>query len=161
MADTGITYRLGDANAGAFNITPDTGSITYLTSQTALANHTISVIATDKGGNTDSIRVIINVVFSDNADLANLLVASSLTSAGEPTTLIPITRRILARPPRNTPPMSAAVSPKSPYSRPRPAPYLAWWRSAAPPQTQTALHSPPSFPLALSPTTPAPGASPV
>ena len=79
------------ANPGAFNINPDTGSVTYRTAPTALTVRNFNIIATDKGGNTDTITVIVTSVFSDDANLENLRVGSSLTPAGALTTLIPIT----------------------------------------------------------------------
>ena len=77
MADTGITYSLGGANAGLFTIHPATGSVTYQTSPTDAAVHTIVITATDKGGNTDTITVTVTAVFSDNAALSALTVTTT------------------------------------------------------------------------------------
>ena len=80
-ADTGITYSLGGADAGQFNINPATGSVTYINSPSVAADHTIVITATDKGGNTDTITVTITVTitaaFSDNSDLSALTVTTT------------------------------------------------------------------------------------
>ena len=80
-AVTGITYSLGGADAGQFNINPATGSVTYINSPSVAADHTIVITATDKGGNTDTITVTITVTitaaFSDNSDLSALTVTTT------------------------------------------------------------------------------------
>ncbi len=75
--DDGITYSLSGANAGLFTIHPATGSVTYQTSPTDAAVHTIVITATDKGGNTDTIMVTVTAVLSDNAALSALTVTTT------------------------------------------------------------------------------------
>ena len=77
MADDGITYSLSGINAGLFTINPATGSVTYQTSPTDAAAHTIVITATDKGGNTDTITVTVTAVLSDNAALSALTIVTS------------------------------------------------------------------------------------
>ena len=64
-ADDGITYSLsGDgAEDALFTIDPGTGIVSYITLPIATElTHNISVVATDKGGNPDTLPVTINVV---------------------------------------------------------------------------------------------------
>ena len=77
MADDGITYSLSGTNAGQFTINPATGSVTYQTSPTDAAAHTIVITATDKGGNTDTITVTVTAVLSTNSDLSALTVTTT------------------------------------------------------------------------------------
>ena len=65
-ADDGITYSFGGGTEDAlFNIDPGTGSVSYITLPTATGlTHNISVVATDKGGNADTLPVTINVISS-------------------------------------------------------------------------------------------------
>ena len=86
--DDRITYRFGGgANAGLFNINPDTGSVTYITSPIEAAEHTIVITATDKGGNTDTITVTVMAVFSSDSGLSALTI---VTSGGAAVPLTPV-----------------------------------------------------------------------
>ena len=78
MADENITYTLtGGASVGLFEIDPDSGEVTYISSPTSSDTHTIVITATDKGGNIDTITVTVTAAFSDNANLSALTVTTS------------------------------------------------------------------------------------
>ena len=64
MTFAGISYSLssGDNNA-LFTIDPDSGIVSYIAIPTATElTHNITVVATDKGGNTDTLKVRIAVI---------------------------------------------------------------------------------------------------
>ena len=78
--DEGITYTLGGTHALTFAIDADSGEVTYKvvqSSPTTDPHHAIIITATDKGGNTDTIDVIVTAVFSSDSDLSALVVAIS------------------------------------------------------------------------------------
>ena len=64
MTFAGISYSLsGGANDGLFTIDPDSGIVSYIAIPTATElTHNITVVATDKGGNTDTLKVRIAVI---------------------------------------------------------------------------------------------------
>ena len=66
----GITYSFGGGTEDAlFNIDPGTGIVSYITLPTATGlTHNIRVVATDKGGNADTLPVTINVISSATVD---------------------------------------------------------------------------------------------
>ena len=84
--DTGITYSLTGLNAGVFNINPGTGSVTYRTSQTDVVVHTITITATDKGGNTNTITV--NIVATTIPTVTSVTAPNGFYRAGN---MVPIT----------------------------------------------------------------------
>ena len=92
MADAGITYTLSGTETVPFVIDGDNGEVTYTsTIGNTETDYAVEITATDKGGNTAVVTVTVTTVFSDDANLENLQVASDLTPAGEIITVIPIT----------------------------------------------------------------------
>ena len=59
--DAGITYSLGGADALTFMIDADDGMVSYRNAQTTADTHNISIRATDKGNNTTTAAVAVNV----------------------------------------------------------------------------------------------------
>ena len=69
-ADGGITYSFGGGDEDAlFTIDPGTGIVSYITIPTSTElTHNITVVATDKGGNTDTLPVRIAVISRATVD---------------------------------------------------------------------------------------------
>ena len=62
-ADDGITYSLAEVNDYArFNIDPGSGVVTYNAPPTDGDSHSIRIVATDKGGNMDTLNLSISVI---------------------------------------------------------------------------------------------------
>ncbi|SGZ73125.1 Flagellar hook-length control protein FliK [Bathymodiolus thermophilus thioautotrophic gill symbiont] len=87
-ADEGITYSIKGTNANKFEITADTGKVTYKEIQTSVhSNDTVTIIATDTAGNTTEQIVTVSVVppqgFVINGENAEDVSGHSVSSAGD------------------------------------------------------------------------------
>ena len=70
-ADTGVSYSLSGTDVGEFNIVPESGIVTYKTTQTTPVTHTIVITATDTAGNPTTQDVTINVLVAPSVTITD------------------------------------------------------------------------------------------
>ncbi|CAB5500459.1 hypothetical protein THERMOT_1238 [Bathymodiolus thermophilus thioautotrophic gill symbiont] len=71
-ADEGITYSIKGTNADKFEITADTGVVTYKTMQTSVHIDAITIVATDVAGNESLQNITVSVVNNPTIQVAEV-----------------------------------------------------------------------------------------